>query len=123
MLLRVSCVTILQRSLVLLIIVYRLRLTIWVSGFRLLWIREIAFLKIVSYILANKIVDGKPAVDYFDDKIDDQMILNEMHAAAAANNDVILFNIDAKAKDTVGSDKQSILKVFYAGLQRNARIY
>ncbi len=62
--------------------------------------------------MANKIVDGKPAVDYFDDKIDDQMILNEMHAAAAANNDVILFNIDAKAKDTVGSDKQSILKVF-----------
>ena len=83
---------------------------VWISGF--FGSGKSHFLKIVSYILANKIVDGKPAVDYFDDKIDDQMILNEMHAAAAANNDVILFNIDAKAKDTVGSDKQSILKVF-----------
>ncbi|WP_375155986.1 BREX system P-loop protein BrxC [Lacticaseibacillus paracasei] len=83
---------------------------VWISGF--FGSGKSHFLKIISYILANKVVDGKNAVDYFDDKIDDQMILNEMHAAASAKNDVILFNIDAKAKDTVGSDKQSILKVF-----------
>lgn len=83
---------------------------VWISGF--FGSGKSHFLKIISYILANKVVDGKPAVDYFDDKIDDQMIINEMHAAASANNDVLLFNIDAKAKDTVGSDKQSILKVF-----------
>lgn len=81
---------------------------VWISGF--FGSGKSHFLKIISYILANKVVDGKNAVDYFDDKIDDQMILNEMHAAASAKNDVILFNIDAKAKDTVGSDKQSILK-------------
>jgi hypothetical protein len=83
---------------------------VWISGF--FGSGKSHFLKIISYILANKVVGGKNAVDYFDDKIDDQMILNEMHAAASAKNDVILFNIDAKAKDTVGSDKQSILKVF-----------
>lgn len=83
---------------------------VWISGF--FGSGKSHFLKIISYILANKVVDGKNAVDYFNDKIDDQMILNEMHAAASAKNDVILFNIDAKAKDTVGSDKQSILKVF-----------
>lgn len=83
---------------------------VWISGF--FGSGKSHFLKIISYILANKVVDGKNAVDYFDDKIDDQMILNEMHAAASAKNDVILFNIDAKAKGTVSSDKQSILKVF-----------
>lgn len=83
---------------------------VWISGF--FGSGKSHFLKIISYILSNRPVNQKPAVDFFDDKINDPMVLNDMHAAAAAKNKVILFNIDAKAKDNSGTDQQSILKVF-----------
>ena len=56
------------------------------------------FLKILGYILENETVNGVRAVDFFKEKIHDQMLLADMEKSATANNKVVLFNIDSKAK-------------------------
>ena len=75
------------------------------------------FLKIISYLLENKIVNGKPAVDYFDDKIQDKMLLADIKRAGSIPTDVILFNIDSKTENTNGM-KDKILDVFEKYLMR-----
>jgi len=65
---------------------------VWISGF--FGSGKSHFLKILSYILEGKVVKGKKAVDYFDDKIDDPLLLAGMKRAAQIPSDVILFNID-----------------------------
>ena len=51
------------------------------------------FLKILSYLIENRVVDGKPALDYFidDNKITDPAVLADMQLAADTSTDVILF--------------------------------
>ena len=71
------------------------KMGVWISGF--FGSGKSHFLKIVSYLLENKIVDGKAAVDYFDDKIKDTMLLGDIKRAGNISTDVILFNIDSKA--------------------------
>ena len=83
---------------------------VWISGF--FGSGKSHFLKILSYILDNREVGGKKAVDYFDDKIGDPMLLADMKRASGVPADVILFNIDSKAAQNANDSKDRILSVF-----------
>lgn len=85
---------------------------VWISGF--FGSGKSHFLKILSYLLANKEVDGKTALKYFTDdgKIKDSMVLADMKLAADTPTDVVLFNIDSKGEMTGKQSKDAIVSVF-----------
>lgn len=83
---------------------------VWISGF--FGSGKSHFLKILSYILGNRTIDGKSAVSFFEDKINDPVVYARMQAAAESNTDVILFNIDSKAMAGEKHDANVIINVF-----------
>ncbi|MGV2620921.1 UNVERIFIED_CONTAM: BREX system P-loop protein BrxC [Halobacillus marinus] len=82
----------------------------WISGF--FGSGKSHYLKILSYLLENKEVKGKQALDYFEDKINDPMVLANMKRTADIDTEVILFNIDSKSSLDGKSKEDAILKVF-----------
>ncbi|NCC19592.1 BREX system P-loop protein BrxC [Candidatus Saccharibacteria bacterium] len=82
---------------------------VWLSGF--FGSGKSHFLKIVSHLLDNREVNGKKAVDYFDDKIHDAMLLGNIKRAGETSTDVILFNIDTKSSLENTTNKDAILAV------------
>ncbi|KJS18733.1 MAG: ATPase [Clostridiaceae bacterium BRH_c20a] len=90
------------------------KMGVWISGF--FGSGKSHFLKILSYLLENKEVYGKKAIEYFTDdkKIVDPMVLADMKLAAsiAADTDVVLFNIDSKSEMTGKQTKDAIVSVF-----------
>ncbi len=85
---------------------------VWISGF--FGSGKSHFLKILSYLLENREVDGKKAIDYFieDKKIADSMVLSDMKLASTVPTDVILFNIDSKGELGGKHSKDAIVSVF-----------
>lgn len=88
------------------------RIGVWISGF--FGSGKSHFIKVLSYLLNNveHTHNGqtKRAVEFFDPKIKDAMLLGDIKRAVASNTDVILFNIDSKA--TTGAGRDAILAVF-----------
>ena len=88
------------------------KIGVWVSGF--FGSGKSHFIKVLSYLLNNKnhAHDGqtRQAVEFFDLKIKDAMLLGDIKRAVASHTDVILFNIDSKADNRAGRD--AILAVF-----------
>ena len=84
------------------------KIGVWISGF--FGSGKSHFLKMLSYLLSNRIVGGKKAVDYFADKFDDPMMFAQLETCVKIPTETILFNIDSKSPLT--KDKTAILRVF-----------
>ena len=85
------------------------KIGVWITGF--FGSGKSHFLKILGYILENKEVAGVCASEYFKDKINDQIVLADIRQSAKANNLVVLFNIDSKAKSDSKSKPQAIMDI------------
>ncbi len=85
---------------------------VWISGF--FGSGKSHFLKILSYLLGDKVVDGKHALQYLvdNDQIKDPVLLGDMQLAADTPTDVVLFNIDSKSDQAGKQNKNSIVMVF-----------
>ena len=82
------------------------KIGVWVSGF--FGSGKSHFIKILSYLLENKTVSGKTALDFFENKITDPQMFGTIEKSVKyGTKDVILFNIDSKA----GYSKERIVDI------------
>lgn len=83
---------------------------VWVSGF--FGSGKSHLLKILSYVLSNKTVDGNEFGKMFADKMQDQLLKADVLKAVSNNAESILFNIDQKADENTNGSENVILDVF-----------
>lgn len=88
------------------------RIGVWISGF--FGSGKSHFLKMLSYLIDDDEVAGKPALDYFieDDKITDPKVLADIRAAESVDTDVILFDIASKSRTSGAATRDVITMVF-----------
>ncbi len=72
------------------------KMGIWVSGF--FGSGKSHFIKMLAYLLDNRIVKGKSALEFFKEKIEDTILFDRIEKVVKhGTRDVILFNIEVKA--------------------------
>ena len=88
------------------------RIGVWISGF--FGSGKSHFLKMLSYLIDDDEVAGKPALDYFieDNKITDPKVLADIRAAESVDTDVILFDIASKSRTSSAATRDVITMVF-----------
>ncbi len=84
------------------------RIGVWISGF--FGSGKSHFLKMLSYLLSNREVNGRHAFDYFADKFDDPMTFANVQKSVQIPTESILFNIDIEGP--INKDKTAVLRVF-----------
>ena len=85
---------------------------VWISGF--FGSGKSHLLKILSYVLENKEVEGYKCGELFAEKIEnDEMLKGDVLSATRIPSEAILFNIDQQAQITSKADENAILSVFY----------
>lgn len=94
------------------------KIGVWISGF--FGSGKSHFLKMLSFLLENREIKGKRAVEYFENKFTDDTIYSDIKRSIQTPTETILFNIDTESSSD-GKIKQSgivdvFLKVFYAKL-------
>ena len=67
---------------------------VWVSGY--FGSGKSHLVKMLSYLLENDEVAGKRAVDYFEGKVEDPLLMGNIRRAAEVPSESILFNVDVK---------------------------
>lgn len=84
------------------------KIGVWISGF--FGSGKSHFLKILSYLLSNREVGGRKAVDFFKDKFDDPILYATVVRCINIPTESILFNIGIEGP--IKKDKTAVLRVF-----------
>ncbi|MBM7583925.1 hypothetical protein JOC86_000462 [Bacillus pakistanensis] len=89
---------------------------VWISGF--FGSGKSHFLKILSYLLDGKEVDGRKPYVYFIEKMNNENLISMMKDVDGKDSDAILFNIDSMSSSGA-TNKERIVEVFLRVFNRH----